>query len=435
MDMMMPFRKLTVVIVVAAGCGLAAADGYAQTLTLPAQRPTQGLFGRTQKPEGLDLVVSTFEAYDDDQIGEGTQSVDPRMQQSGSFHALDAAATVKRKSRRFSFEAAERSAVRYYPALRDLVGVRHTGSGGFAARFDRTQFSFTETVAYAPFYSYSTLPQLFDAQPADAPVAPDQFLVRRPAIVIGSSGALSQTVGRATLSLVATTQRTDYFQQAGNTLRSDTAAGRFVYHLTRDIGIVAGYEYQRGQYEVAPLPTQTFEFHNIEVGLDYNHALSLTRRTTVGFVTGTTEVRDSTGVNQYRLIGEARISREIGRTWHATGSFRRGAGLVAGFGQPIFADSAVVSVGGSIGSRLTLSTSAGHTLGELTATKDQNGTNNYTGSAQLQFALTRLMALSGEYNYYWYRFDRPVGLPDGIRQRLGRQSVRIGLTLWLPLFR
>ena len=84
---------------------------------------------------------------------------------------------------------------------------------------------------------------------------------------------------------------------------------------------------------------------------------------------------------------------------------------------------------------LTLSASAGYSTGELTAARDQNGTDSYTGSARLQFALSRLMALSGEYDYYRYRFDHPVGLPDGMRQRLDRQSVRIGLNLWLPLFR
>jgi hypothetical protein len=435
MDMMMTFRKAIVVMVISAGCVLVAADGSAQTLAPPAQRPMQGLFGRAPKSEGLDVAVSTFEAYDGDEIGAGTGLVDPRMQKSGAFDGLDAAVTLQRKFRHVSFEGVERSAVRYYPSLQDLVGVKHSGAAGFTADFNRTEFRFTQAVAYAPYYSYSTLPQLFDAQPADVPVAPDQFLTRRPAFVIDSSGAFSQTLGRATLSLTASTQRTDFLHDAGNGLRADTATGRVVYHLTRDVGLVGGYGYQRGQYEISPAAIQTVEFHNIEAGIDYNHALSLTRRTTVGFVTGTTAVRNASGAPEYRVIGEARISREIGRTWHATASYHRGGSLVAGFGQPIFADSVALSVGGSISSRLTLSTSAGYSTGELTATKDQNRTSNYSGSARLQFALSRLMALSAEYDYYRYRFDRPVGLPDGIRQDLDRRSVLIGLSLWLPLLR
>ena len=55
-------------------------------------------------------------------------------------------------------------------------------------------------------------------------------------------------------------------------------------------------------------------------------------------------------------------------------------------------------------------------------------------SARVQFALSRMVALTGDYSYYKYSFDRSEGLPPGFLQQLARQSIRVGLTLWLPLF-
>ena len=92
-----------------------------------------------------------------------------------------------------------------------------------------------------------------------------------------------------------------------------------------------------------------------------------------------------------------------------------------------------MSVAGGVTSRLRFSASGGYSAGELT--RELNRTDNYTGSARLEFALTQIMALSGEYSYFRYRFDNTLGLPTGIQQRFDRRSARIGLTLWLPLFR
>ena len=55
--------------------------------------------------------------------------------------------------------------------------------------------------------------------------------------------------------------------------------------------------------------------------------------------------------------------------------------------------------------------------------------------AGYQFALNKFVALSADYNYYHYVFDPTVVLPAGVGRGLNRQSVRVGLNLWLPLLR
>ena len=92
-----------------------------------------------------------------------------------------------------------------------------------------------------------------------------------------------------------------------------------------------------------------------------------------------------------------------------------------------------LSLAGGLTPRLRFSASGGYSAGEMTRELNRTGTQN--ASARLEFALTRIMALSGEYSYYRYRFDNTLGLPAGIQQRFDRSSARIGLSLWLPLFR
>jgi hypothetical protein len=427
-------RRVAAGAAVFAATGLSAAGAAAQMLAPPTQRPIAGAFGRPASDDGLAASFRTFEAYDDDQLGEGQGSLDPRTQKSGRYDGLDTSVTFRRKSRRITFDANGQSAMRYYRSLEDMVTTRSDLNVRLAGEYPRTRFSVMQMASYAPYFSYSTLPQLYDPQPG-AVVPEGQFLTRRPALITQSFASLGQTFGRATVTLSGNSQRTDFREEAGNQLRADTASAGVLYHLNRDVGIVARYTLQRGQYDLFTASPDIQQFHSYELGIDYDHALSLTRRSTLGFATGTTAVRDSTGAPQYRLIGDARFSREIGRTWHATASFHRGAGLIAGFTHPIFADGVQVGLTGALSRRLTLWTSAGMSSGEVTDVRRHNGTYNYIGSGRLQFALSRMLALTGEYDYYQYQFDGSEGLPPGFPLHLTRQSIRVGLSLWLPLSR
>jgi hypothetical protein len=432
MTMMVRFRTAIVAAAAAVGCGALAADAAAQTITPAMRRPAQGPFAHPQDGNGLDVSVFTFEGVDADQIGLGSGLPDSRTQTS-SYGAVDLDVTGRWKSRHVLFDAAEQSKVRYYRELGDLVGVRHQVMFDGGVQFDRTRVKATQLISYEPFYAYSTLPDLFETQPADAPRGASQLLLRRPATVIESSGEVSQTLGRATLSLYARTQRTDFEQGAGNDLRADTVSARVVYHLSRDLGLVAAYNMNRGQYGFDSPVSPTVPFRSIEVGLDFDHALSLTRRTTLAFTAGTTAVGNATGAPEYRLVADVRLNREIGRTWRATASFHRGISLIAGYGQPLFSNAVQAGLGGSLNRRVTLWTIGGFAVGELTGVTTENGTRDYSASARVQYALTRTLALSGEYNYYEYRFDRPGDLPVGLGQHLARHSMQIGLVVWLPL--
>jgi hypothetical protein len=137
----------------------------------------------------------------------------------------------------------------------------------------------------------------------------------------------------------------------------------------------------------------------------------------------------------YQLTGNARLNREIGRTWHATMAYSRGAGLVDGFSQPFFTDAIATSLGGVIERRLELTVSGSLSKGQMGLTADAAQNDTYQGSARLRLALSRLVSLSGEYFYYHYRFGDGAALPLGVPPALDRQGARFGLNLWLPVIR
>ena len=58
--------------------------------------------------------------------------------------------------------------------------------------------------------------------------------------------------------------------------------------------------------------TGDYKGHSIDAGVSYNKALSFSRRTTLGFSTGTAAVNDGIQTH-YSLIGNVQLTRELGR--------------------------------------------------------------------------------------------------------------------------
>jgi opacity protein-like surface antigen len=223
------------------------------------------------------------------------------------------------------------------------------------------------------------------------------------------------------------------------------AGGRFGYRLTSRASLRLGYHYRRS--------TSPFYFggqpivgHDLDVGIDYNRALSLSRKTTVGFTTGTSIYRsfspngnpsgaDYIYKTHYLVTGTAYLNRQMGRSWTGRLSYQRGLQFVQGFGNPFFVDSVSASLGGFAGAKSRLNFLASYSNGQVgMAIADQNY-KSYQGTADYQFALNRLVALSADYTYYHYDFAQTVALPSGMSRGLNRQSIRVGLNFWLPLLR
>jgi len=210
------------------------------------------------------------------------------------------------------------------------------------------------------------------------------------------------------------------------------------HRISEGISVFGGYEYggQRDERLIVnnvQVATKGRETHpRVNGGIDFNRALSFSRRTMLSFSTGTAGTHDrSTNATTYHVVGAVRLSREIGRTWNAGLMVSRTVRYIEVLSEPLFTDSLGVIVSGSFSRRIEVksafSASTGH-LGAYVA----NGFDTYIGSVQLSVALTRNLAFGSDYIYS--QLSSVLGaLPIDASRQLSQQSARAYLKVWAPI--
>jgi hypothetical protein len=143
---------------------------------------------------------------------------------------------------------------------------------------------------------------------------------------------------------------------------------------------------------------------------------------------------DFSGVlqRQYKGTADANVSRQFARTWQLTGAYRHGVDYIEGFATPILTDGASVSTTGQMSRRVDFLATASYSVGEPVVLGQTRGFTTYAANARLRRALNADWAVFGEYLYYYYDFSHgfvPIGFPP----TMSRNSVRVGLMLWVPL--
>jgi hypothetical protein len=274
-----------------------------------------------------------------------------------------------------------------------------------------------------------------------ATVATDFDLFRLQAYRTNGQFTLSQGIGRrASLEAYYSTFRVNYVHEDFD--YSTWVGGiRFSDRLTQHLGYHLGYGYSTADYANTGLGSRR-GIHNIDAGVDYSRALSVSRRTTFSFSTGsailTGQTQFASPDNQslyYRFTGEASLRHEIGRTWTAALGYRRGVDWQETFNQPLLSDAATVTFGGLLSRRLRFSSSADYTIGSVGFSGEDNGYDSATAQAGLEYALTRHLAAFGRYVYYRYHFDSGVSLDPRFVPTLDRQGVRVGVSASIPVLR
>ncbi len=410
----------------------------AQTLPPATPRPAQGLFDREATGnQHLEVSLLMLGAYDDNVLAAEGQIAASDTQRSGAFDGLASDMTYANKFSHGELAASARSAARYYTGSNDLVTVERAFSIGGGLRLGHMHLTASESLEYRPFFSFVNAPPLFE--PAlggviSSPVA-EQVASPQEARFLNSSVGLTQDFGARTSFAATAETRQGTFAVNGSRQSSQTVSARLSHKVSRDLSLVLGYSFQAGTFAQAFASAPFVHLHNVDVGVDYNHAIGRTRRTTVGFTSGTAMIRDLSGVTHRQLTGSARLNREFARTWRATASYRRSFGFVDGFQLPLFADAVAVDVAGTTARRLHLAFALGYSNGEMGLNVTATKVENYTGSARARFALSRRAAIAAEYFLYRYQFDATAVMPIGVSPELYRRGAKIGLELWLPVIR
>jgi hypothetical protein len=105
--------------------------------------------------------------------------------------------------------------------------------------------------------------------------------------------------------------------------------------------------------------------------------------------------------------------------------------FVAAFVEPVLLDSVNGSFGGLLAPRLSWSSSAGLSRGQVGFNAVEHFTT-YSASSGLTYGLFRSVGVYGQYNYY--RYQIPQGSTTlNLLSHFGRQAVSVGLTLWVPI--
>ena len=398
------------------------------------ERPYRGLFGGDTGDAEQLLTLNFFAGvgYDDNLLLEQpTQgSNDPRQGDGGGFNSFNGQLSYSLDRTRVDFSAAFATAARYYPDLeRSFIGSHALSLGAGLQLAKQTRFAASHTSRYQPFLTFGYFALVPDLSAEGIPPQQDQSIARSGYFTHLSGVDLTQEVSqRGSLSFNYRHQLSDA-EADDRDFRTQTVGGRFVHGLAKGLGVRVGYGFNASSYQSAT--RDAIAAHNIDVGIDYNRALSFSRRTTLSFGTGTSAFVDRNDT-LYRLTGNASLTREIGRTWSASLAYLRTAGFLESVAAPVFADDVRLTWIGMLNRRLQFDARAWASVGEFARAGEGSGYDSYASQVTLTYGLTRYLGINGIYGFYRYSFDESPLLP-GFAREMSRHSVQVQLGLWLPL--
>ncbi len=412
-----------------------------------AGRPYRALFGgATTDPsmhQAFDVMVSISEAYNDNAIGSGTAGgLDSPLLLTGLYTGVSPSASYVHVGERAKFDATVGTNLRYYGSQHGLVGTSYLGAVGFSSQTERTHVALSQTASYAPASFLGLLPSLSPLAGALPGGVADQAVDTQNARFFdGAVDVGRRLTSRASFSLLGNYRLVKLpagFPSAD--LRSFGIGGRYGYDLSKNATLHAGYIYRGGRYAYAPARSGTV-VHDIDIGVDYHRPLSLSRRTRLEFSVGSAivsvpDTQTALARRQFRVLGTAGLSHDMGRTWQAKLAYHRGAGFAGGFDQPVLSDAVVGSFAGFFSRRVDFSGDLGASQGAVgLASGPGNQFRTYSANTRVRAAINPVWALFAEYLYYYYNFGDRVATASGVPSQLDRNTVRVGLTLWLPLVR
>lgn len=440
------FRPFALVFFVAGAAIGAALPAEAQLQQPPSprpERPYRGLFGGDlgATEQSLILNASAGGGYDDNIFIDQPGSIgagDPRFAKSGVVGTFNGSLSYTLDKSRVSFGLGASTATRYYPGqdTQEFVSGQNANAHAAFKLSRRSSLQVFQSIGYQPYSFLSILPPVFEplnGQPLpQEPVigtlstpylAWDRYLTSQTGVSFQQE--LSR---RVSMSLAYDTTYSGTPYPGSSDLLTRYGRGGLRFALTKNLGLRLGYGYTSARYSA----DRHSNVSNIDAGIDYNRALSFSRRTTFSFNTGSTIISDGLGNDQFQAVGAARLNHEMGRTWNVWGSYDRQFSFIDALLTPALTDSFGAGINGLFNRRVQWQANVRAVIGTLSTYQQAFDTNQATTS--LQVALTRKLSWVSSYSYYHYRYDQGVILPPGVAHNIDRQSVQTSISVWAPLF-
>lgn len=419
---------------------LLAAMAQAQDVT--AARPYKGVFGGAAPAPGvthsLDLSLS-LAAVHEDNGGSGAADVS-RFEQTGAYQSMTAGLAYSWLGNGRQIGGSLGTDARYYDSDGTLLSVnRYAGLGASLALGRRARVSGNQTVSCAPLHFQGLVGAAAAVPLGEVMTGSGLSLSDERACVYDSSGSFGYSLSRRSqVEALASWRYAAFDASSGRqSLPGSSVGARYLHTLTRRARLRLGYVRRTVDYTQNSTGGQAI-VHDLDVGVDYDRGLSLTRRTYLDFTGGSTIVTmPPTGAFdqrlEYRLVGNAGLNHQIGRTWRARVGYARGVGFVEGLTAPVLTDSVTTTVNGFLTRRIDVSANAGVTSGAIQEST-ANDVSLRTATATVRMALSRSLALSGQYTYYSHALPGDA-LVYQVDSSLRRHAAQVGITWWLPIVR
>jgi hypothetical protein len=399
------------------------------------------------RPAALDLTLALSSAYDDD-LSEGQSSSAIGAPVGGEFSDVTAGLSLSRKAPHSRVGARATTSVRHYPSLHRLVGSSYSAGTDFAVDLTRRtgiQASLDSTyVSEVAFDTISRQSGLGNA--ALSATGLDLAALDGARLSYGGAASLTRKMGMRSSLTLTTAARENERRTIHEFASERTIGASLARSLGRDASIQFGYDVRNSSQRLNTLTRPAWS-HDAHLGVERRWRHPGGRHTAVSLSAGPswlqpgpTETSQSSAVsaaaqattgNRLTLGGGAAVNHDMSRSWNLAASYRRGAGSIDGF----LADSASLDLRGLLGRRVELSVGAGYFRTDLGFAGIQSRYNSRYGSSRLQVALTRGLALFGQYVLYDYDYGSGAPLTGGLALQQRRRGARAGLTLWVPCMR
>lgn len=437
---------MTARLCLAAACAVLLTSVPAAAQDSRPGRPYRGLFGPQERNAAQVLSV-------DGQIGMGYETgvlVEERsrdgnfgnvsfFQTEDTFNMFAGGISYVDHADRRDFSVALQSAARNYSRFATVSS--HQATAALTVRLGRrTALSGFGSAAYQPWGAIVYSPALSDPAFGQVVAPTRQIPVLNGSYRTYASGAsVAQQVSRRSTVTASYSRDVADFSGLGGDYRHQEASLRYAHGITRNLGWHAGYSYSEARFSEQPT---AYRGRGLDLGVDYNRSLSLTRRTQFGFTTGFTAIDSTVALpagfegTQYSATGAAWLNREIGRTWDAVVSYNRNVAFFESLRAPYFYDGVSVGVSGLISRRVGLRAAAGATYGDVGLTTGSRETNRFvTGVADtsLTFALSRYTAIAAQYAFYVYSLDNANAFWTSYAPEMTRHVVLLSLRAWAPI--
>ena len=401
-------------------------------LTLPVPAAAQTAPGG-RATQSLRLTVSASAGYDTDVTGMGTDpATTPSAPHGGSMVAL----RYQRRSEKIGFSARGAADSRYYRTDQPISAASYNGNAVFAADVtSRLNVGASVNTGYSPRFLFSVLPEAGDLGDVAPPALDYGVVAQRTASYMTGANASLRVSRRSVLNAAVSSGATTFLDN-NYQLSTKSYGGGYSYSATRYTTLRAGYTEHVADYPAFGIAERRrYKRRSFDAGVNYSRPLSISRRTTVSFGSGSSAIDDGQETF-YTLTGNASLVHQIGRTWEANVVYARGLGVVGGFGEPLFADSVNSNLRGQVTNKLGLVVTAGFADGNVGLGSRANDYRSFQASTRLEMVVKReRIGLYGDYFYYAYTFDAAAPTVVAIPREVDRHGLRVGLIIRFPLIR